>query len=237
MTIQLDTIPLGLRPTWSAPMDEPQTRLQHLGIVVGGHRHWANKAHLPEGVALATAIAGLLEVIYFCAARRARRVTVYGFVDDLCPCPSQVNRDTVKLTLRHLKTTLTTLSGKDIQVRIVGNLDKLSPAVRILAQQAQDITAHNTGTELILSIDGFQGQTDPATLVNSIPQGLAVPELVIRCGGSLPVDRPMFWDTSETALYATELLWPEFDIDVFKAALKWYRRTERGNSTWVQRRQ
>jgi undecaprenyl diphosphate synthase len=225
---------MGLRAPWSDPMDLPATRLQHLGIVVGGHRYWAGKTGVPEGVALAAALSGLLDIVYFCRSRRARRVTVYGFMDDLYPCPSQVNADAAQLTLRFLKSTLTTLDGQNIRVRLVGDMAKLPDAARALAQQAQDCTAANDGMELVLAIDGFQGLAQNGLADGCNPQPLDTPELAIRCGGSLPVNRPMFWDTTQTALYATERLWPELDLQVLKSALQWYRRPDRGNATWVR---
>jgi len=48
------------------------------------------------------------------------------------------------------------------------------------------------------------------------------PDFVIRTGGPLPAHRTMLWDTSKTALYFTDVAWPDFDARSLQEALDWY---------------
>lgn len=223
MFIQPDTVPMGLPSAVMPMLPSGRTRLQHIALVLGGLRSWSAKHQLPEGAALSRAMAGLLEIVHYCIFRKTRRLTVFIFRDDIWPSTSHHNRNVAALTLRFLKATLTTLNAKDVRVRVAGDFSSLQEPVKSLALQAEEITAANTGMELVIALDGYQAALDEDTAWSRLPP----PELVIRTGGHLPVDRPMLWDSSETSLYVTDLSWPDLALGTFRAALEWFRRPDR----------
>lgn len=220
MFIQPDTVPLGLQAQATTGADQ-RTRPEHIGLVLGGHRQWSNLHQLPKGAALARAMGSLLEIVHYCMARKTRRLTLFVFRDDIWPDTSRHNPNVAALTLRFLKTTLTTLNAKGVRIRVSGDFARLHDPLRTLAVHAEEITAGNTGMELVFAIDGHQGQIDAVFADPPV-------ELLVRTGGHLPVDHPMLWDTAETALYVTELSWPELGLGTFRAALEWFRRPDRG---------
>ena len=235
MFIQPDTVPMGLTPTAAPTLCSGRTRLQHIGVVLGGLRSWSARHQLPEGAALSRAMACLLEIVHHCITRKTRRLTVFVFRDDIWPSTSRHNRNVAALTLRFLKATLTTLHAKGVQIRVTGDFANLHGSARTLALQAEEITVGNTGMELVIALDGYQANLDDTCTTSSGWARLPQPELVVRTGGHLPVAYPMFWDTSETALYVTDLSWPELDLNTFRAALQWFRRPDRGSCSILPR--
>jgi len=220
MFIQPDTVPLDLQPQATTGTDQ-RTRPEHIGLVLGGHRQWSSVHQLPKGAALARAMGSLLEIVHYCISRKTRRLTLFVFRDDIWPDTSRHNPNVAALTLRFLKTTLTTLNAKNVRIRVVGDFAQLQEPLRTLVVHAEEITAENTGMELVFAIDGHQGRIDEVSVAPPV-------ELVVRTGGHLPVDHPMLWDTAETALYVTGLSWPELGLGTFRAALEWFRRPDRG---------
>lgn len=229
MLLQPDTVPMGLRPPLVSPGLAGRTRLQHIAIVLGGHRNWSVRHQLPEGAALSRAMTGLLEIVHHCITRKTRRLTVFVFRDDIWPTSSRHNRNVAALTLRFLKTTVTTLHAKGVQIRIAGDFARLHEPVRSLALLAEEMTAGNDGMELVIALDGHQASLDDSVAARQASAQVPTPELVIRTGGHLPVDHPMLWDTNETALYVTDIAWPELGLGSFRTALEWFRRPDRSN--------
>ncbi len=229
MIHQPDTVRLGLPPEAAPVIAARRPRLQHIAVVLGGHRSWSARHQQPVGTALSRALTNLLEIVHYCISRKGRRLTLFIFCDDVWPSSSRHNRDVAALTLRFLKITLTTLNAKGVRIVIAGDASRLPEPIRGLARQAQALTADNNGMELVIAVDGQQFSPDEATPSDPCRPRLCAPELVIRTGGHLPVDHPMLWDTSETSLYVTEAYWPDLTLGTFRAALEWFRRPDRGH--------
>jgi undecaprenyl diphosphate synthase len=59
---------------------------------------------------------------------------------------------------------------------------------------------------------------------------LATPEdvdLLIRTGGEKRVSNFLIWQMAYAELYVTDVLWPDFDENVYLDALNWYAERER----------
>jgi len=79
---------------------------------------------------------------------------------------------------------------------------------------------------LALQVERHQlsaSQVDEATFGAALALGgLADPDLFIRTGGEQRISNFLLWNLAYTELYFTELLWPDFDVAAFEAALQHY---------------
>ena len=91
--------------------------------------------------------------------------------------------------------------GRDEIVRAVGKLN------------AGGITGDAITEELISSKLDTAGQPDP--------------DLVIRTGGRSRLSGYLPWQTVYSEIYFTSVLWPDFMVEDFDQALKWYREQVR----------
>jgi undecaprenyl diphosphate synthase len=53
------------------------------------------------------------------------------------------------------------------------------------------------------------------------------PDLFIRTGGERRISNFLIWQLAYTELYFTETLWPDFDAEALRTAIRWYRQRER----------
>ena len=57
--------------------------------------------------------------------------------------------------------------------------------------------------------------------------GLPDPDLFIRTGGEQRISNFLLWNLAYTELYFTEVLWPDFDVAAFEAALQHFAARQR----------
>jgi undecaprenyl diphosphate synthase len=157
--------------------------------------------------------------------------------------------------MRALKTELAKLPTKGVRFRLLGQWPPLDPALMGMLQEAQARTRHNTGLHLNLLPARPQKQAWAQTAHFQVthppprPDGLAVdsgesqhcdpaptePDLLIRTGGCPTAEDAMVWDTSHTALYFTDLPWPDVSAAVFRQAVRWYGLEDRARGVQIGR--
>jgi undecaprenyl diphosphate synthase len=57
--------------------------------------------------------------------------------------------------------------------------------------------------------------------------GIVDPDLFIRTGGEQRISNFLLWNLAYTELYFTEVLWPDFDVAAFEAALQHFAARQR----------
>ena len=219
------TIPMGLFVV--TPAQPPAPRVPtHLALVLQGHRLWALRRGLPHTEVLAAAASRLLELIDFCATRSLQKVTIHLFADDMCRFPAEEHAELVRTFTRYAWAGAHNMHRNGVCMRIEGSLNGLDGMTRGLLRDTAQRTQQNRGMQLTLVIDDPGERQDHQGGAEAIVLRTE-PDFVIRTGGPLPEHRAMLWDTTKTALYFTDALWPAFDARDLRAALDWYGHRER----------
>ena len=110
------------------------------------------------------------------------------------------------------------------------------------------LTAGNTGLTLILFLS-YSGKWDIVQAANRVlasnggegeitleqleaalctrAAAIPDPDLLIRTSGEMRISNYMLWQSAYTEYYFTDILWPDFRKNEFKAALDEYAKRER----------
>lgn len=209
------TIPLGLR--WRSPHVVRERKPGHLGLVLQGHRQWGQDKGLSLTDIVGAAAGRLLELIDYCALRSIDKLTLHVFPDDFPAVPRGGNAEFMNTVMRYIAAGAQNMHRNEVHMRVEGAAG-LSSLTRGLLDHLARRTHGNVGMELVVAIDGASAAVRTGS----------EPDFVIRTGGSLPVQRSMLWDTKKTALFFSDLPWPDFDVRALQGALDWYGEPHRG---------
>jgi undecaprenyl diphosphate synthase len=201
----------------------------HVAIIMDGNGRWAAHA------------AGDLGIQY---------LTVYSFSAENWRRPAQEVSDLMGLLKRFVRHDLADLHRNNIRVRIIGEREGLSPDIRMLLDEAEQLTRSNTGLTLVIAFNygGRQeivqairalarqvkaGTLDPESIdMETVEraldtQGIPDPDLVIRTSGEQRISNFLTWQTAYSEFVFIPDFWPDFDEATFRAALAEYRRRDR----------
>lgn len=219
---------------------------RHVAIVMDGNGRWARKRFMPRSMGHKAGVDALVEVVQAAADRGIAYLTVFAFSSENWKRPEEEVSGLMSLLIVALSKHLTKLRTDGVQIRVVGDLEGVSPKVRQALVQACKETAHNDRLVLTVAFNyggrwdivqacrravaqGLQPEAiDEATLARFMAMSHAPdPDLFIRTGGEIRLSNFLLWQSAYSELVFTDCLWPDFDALELDRALASYRRRER----------
>lgn len=235
----------------SATCDDRALKLpQHIAIIMDGNGRWAKQRHLPRMLGHQEGVKAVRKVIKSCSEKGIKALTLFAFSSENWQRPEQEVNYLMTLFLNTLKNEVDKLARNNVQLRMVGDLDRFKPPLRQWIDKSQALTAHNTGLQLIIAVN-YSGQWDivqaAQKLVDEAKQGTLIAEnltqegfakylslahlpeldLLIRTSGEYRISNFLLWQLAYTELYFTDTLWPDFDEQALNKALHFYAQRER----------
>lgn len=138
-----------------------------------------------------------------------------------------------------------TLEKNNVRLRVLGDLSRLSENLKKEIDDCLELTAKNTGTQLIIMLN-YSGKWDIVQACNRFKMehpndpitqedvarylstaDIPDPDLLIRTSGEERISNYMLWQTAYTEFYFTDVLWPDFRKSEFIKALEAYSLRER----------
>lgn len=228
------TVPM--RPCALKPQPRALVMPEHVAFVVSGVKAWQMRHHVDESVALASAMRVLMDLVEQCIDQKVPMVTLYLFSEDLHDTHPSASGCMLSIFLRFLSKASSLLLIRNVQLRFFGKASALTEPLAQWIASAEKRSSGNAGMQLNLVLDGQAFvrerpcQAEDLLLGTDHTGAIAVakphvdqPDLVVRTGGRLPFHCAMVWDTSESALFFTDTLWPDFGMPEFDVALRWFR--------------
>jgi undecaprenyl diphosphate synthase len=222
----------------------------HVAIIMDGNGRWAAKRGLPRFEGHRRGVEAIRRAVRSAADMQIRYLTVYSFSSENWRRPAQEVADLLGLLKRFVRHDLADLHASNVRVRIIGERVGLTPDIRMLLDEAETLTAGNTGLTLVIAFNygGRQeivramrslaaqvkaGTLDPDTIdfdaVESAldTSGIPDPDLVIRTSGEQRVSNFLTWQTAYSEFVFLPDYWPDFDDRTFRAAIDEYCRRDR----------
>ena len=210
----------------------------HVAVIMDGNGRWAREHGLPRTMGHRKGVERIHPVALACAQRGIQYLTLYAFSTENWRRP----RAEVVALLRLLGTMIDdeaqTCLRDNIRLRLVGSVDRLSPALQQKVEAAVSLNAGNTGLTLCLAFDyGSRDElvraaralvaeavtpedvTEEASSRNLFTAGMPDVDLLIRCGGELRLSNFLMWQSAYAELYFTDVLWPDLGERELDAAL------------------
>jgi undecaprenyl diphosphate synthase len=223
---------------------------KHVVIVMDGNGRWAKKRHLPRIAGHKVGAERVRDAVKFCIKNKIEVLTLFAFSMENWQRPKEEVNFLMGLFLRKLSEEVKELHENNVQICFIGNRISLDVDLQKEMEEAEKLTASNSGLKLVLAIN-YSGQWDITNAAKKIAQkvlsgrlslndvteqkmesnislhGMPSPDLFIRTSGEKRISNFLLWQLAYTELYFTDVLWPDFDENEFKKALVNFSARER----------
>jgi len=204
-----------------------------------GNGRWARARHLPRTAGHKPTRG----VIQGCARRGIEALTLFAFSSENWRRPREEVSTLMDLFLVALRREISALHENGVRLRFIGDRSAFSARLREQIEQAEALTAENTGLKLQIAAN-YGGQWDILQAARALAQRVAEgalsvddideacfeqalsthdlpqPDLFIRTGGEQRISNFLLWQIAYAELWFTPVLWPDFDDTHLQAALE-----------------
>lgn len=224
-------------------MDDVLNIPQHIAIIMDGNRRWARALGKEPSEGHKAGADNLTKMAKYCNDIGVKYLTVYAFSTENWKRSQQEVSYLMFLLKSYLRKFSNSANKENIQIRVLGNIDKLEDSLKKRILAAIESTKNNTG--LILNIAFNYGGRDEITnavkkiatkvkngemSIDEIDENMVGkhlytqnepdPDLLIRPGGELRVSNYLLWQLAYTEFYFADKYWPEFDEEELMKAIK-----------------
>jgi undecaprenyl diphosphate synthase len=223
---------------------------QHVAIIMDGNGRWAGLRGLPRVAGHRASVKVVRKIIEACAEKQVQYLTLFAFSSENWRRPPDEVGVLMGLFLDALVREVADLHRNQVRLRFIGDRDSLGVELRRRMQDAELLTAENSGLGLLVAV-AYGGRWDIARACRSLAADVAAgtsaaaditeehiaarlelagipdPDLLIRTGGEQRISNFLLWNLAYTELYFSEELWPEFSPAHLQAAFDHFARRER----------
>jgi undecaprenyl diphosphate synthase len=224
---------------------------RHVAIIMDGNGRWARARGLPRFRGHTEGMQSVREIVEASVELGFPNLTLYAFSQENWNRPPAEVNALMKLLQRYVAKERDELIRQGVQVRVFGDLRRLSSGPRKAVDMIEETTAGGRNLRLNLMISyGSRaeivqamrriaeavkaGKIDPADIDeamiadNLYTAGLPDPDLLIRTSGEQRISNFMLWQLAYTELYITPTLWPDFRrADLIEAVHEYQKRERR----------
>lgn len=215
----------------------------HVAIIMDGNGRWAKARGLPRLAGHRAGVEALRQAVRAAPQLGVSYLTVYAFSSENWSRPKSEVSDLMGLLKLFIRRDLAELHQNGVKVRIVGDRVGLQPDIRGLLEDAEALTAGNTGLTLVIAFN-YGGRDEivraARRLANAVARGeiaaeaitletfssaldtsdIPDPDLVIRTSGELRLSNFLLWQAAYSELVFLPCYWPDFSRDHFAEALR-----------------
>jgi undecaprenyl diphosphate synthase len=219
---------------------------QHVAMIMDGNGRWAIQRGLPRLAGHKAGTENLRRVIRATVEFGIKYLTIYAFSTENWGRPAEEVNGLMLILQNVIDRELNELHSEGVQLRHIGRLERLDPAIQKKVLKAIDLTKNND--RLVLNVafnyggrdeivraihkiinDGIPAEDVTDELVNQYlyTAGVPDPDLIIRTSGELRVSNFLIWQAAYSEWYITPTLWPDFGKDEYYRALESFANRDR----------
>ena len=229
----------------------PKDRLpRHVAVIMDGNGRWAQIRGMPRNFGHKQGVEATRRLVRAAHEIGLEALTIYGFSTENWSRPAEEVSLLMGLLKSYFTAEISELHKAGIRIRVIGRKDDFSPEIKSLLDQAESVTAANTGMTLCvaLSYGGRQEIMDGVkALAAEVAAGTLQPEdisaghlegalqsanlpsldLIIRTSGEQRLSNFLLWQAAYAELYFDPVLWPDYSAKHFSTALLAFANRER----------
>jgi undecaprenyl diphosphate synthase len=224
---------------------------RHVAIIMDGNGRWARERHLPRALGHRSGMKAVRETVEGSIQVGLDVLSLFAFSQENWQRPATEVTALMSLLEEYVEREKTELVANGVQVRVLGDLERLTPAARQAVDGVVDATAHNdrlivqlfisygARAELVraarlLAQAAVEGRLEPSEIdeddfrARLYTNGSPDPDLLIRTSGEQRISNFLLWQLAYTELHIIPVLWPDFTRrDLFEAILEYQTRERR----------
>ncbi|MFM9020215.1 MAG: isoprenyl transferase [Sediminibacterium sp.] len=222
----------------------------HIAIIMDGNGRWAAEQGKDRLYGHFHGVESVRNVVEGAAELGIGYLTLYAFSTENWDRPIQEVEGLMQLLIETIRKEVPTLNKNNIRLHVIGDLSLLPVKAREEMQEALNLTAGNTGLNLIMALsyssrwelieatksiaqEVKEGRLSPEEINQEVfQQHLATrsfpdPELMIRTSGEYRISNFLLYQLAYTELYFTNTRWPDFRKENLYAAIIDFQHRER----------
>lgn len=229
------------------PLNIPLEKVpQHVAMIMDGNGRWAIQRGLPRLAGHKAGTENLRRVIRATVEFGVKYLTIYAFSTENWGRPAEEVNGLMLILQNVIDRELNELHNEGVQLRHIGRLERLDPAIQKKVLHAIELTKNND--RLVLNVafnyggrdeivnaiqniikDGIPAEEVTDEMVNRylFTAGVPDPDLIIRTSGELRVSNFLIWQAAYSEWYITPTFWPDFDKEEYHRALATYSNRDR----------
>jgi undecaprenyl diphosphate synthase len=224
---------------------------RHVAIIMDGNGRWARERSRPREFGHRAGMRAVREAVEAAVDAGVEVLTLFAFSQENWHRPAGEVSALMALLELYVRKERRELKEKGVEVRVIGDMDRLGPRTRGALEGMVEHTAGGRKMRLNLAISyGSRAEITRAArmLAERVRNGTLVPEeidedlfasqlftadvpdpdLLIRTSGELRISNFMLWQLAYTELHISQVLWPDFTREhLFGAILDFQRRERR----------
>ena len=228
----------------------PEIMPEHVAIIMDGNGRWAKKRNLPRSAGHAAGTETLREIIRATDDWGIRALTIYAFSTENWKRASEEVGALMDLILRYFKSEIDELDEKNVNIRILGDVDSMPEEQRKVLHRAMERTKDNTGLRLNIALN-YGGRAEILRAVRIISEKVAAGELkseeidealfsselytcdlpdvdlLIRTSGEERLSNFLPWQTVYSEMIFNPILWPDYTCETYLKDLYIYQSRDR----------
>jgi undecaprenyl diphosphate synthase len=223
----------------------------HVAIIMDGNGRWAKGRALPRPLGHHAGMRAVREVIQGCLDADVGVLSLFAFSQENWQRPAIEIDALMSLLEEYIAREVDNLRSKGVSVRVLGDVDRLTPNARRAVNRVMDETAG--GQELALNLCiSYSSRAEITRAARQLAEEVAAgrleprdidedalarrlytapwpdPDLLIRTSGEMRISNFLLWQLAYAELYVTPVLWPDFTRrHLFEAILEFQRRDRR----------
>ncbi len=219
---------------------------RHVAITMDGNGRWAESRGLHRADGHRAGAEAMRPIIERVGQHGVEVLTLWGFSTENWGRPRAEVQSILRLGRDFIDRHLEELDEAGVQLRHLGDVDRLPGWLRGRVETAIDRTSSNS--KLILNLAfSYGGRADIVDAVQQLVRegvpaeqvteeligsrlataGLPEPDLLIRTGGEIRVSNFLVWQAAYAEYYFTDTLWPDFGTEQVDAALMEFSKRQR----------
>lgn len=226
----------------------------HVSIIMDGNGRWAREHGHERIYGHKKGVETVRRITEAAAEAGVKYLSLYAFSEENWGRPKEEVDYLMHLMMDAISAEVEALIANGVRVHFLGNLGRLSSALRDAIDMLEKSTAENSKLDFIIFIsysgkwDIFQAAKKFALQYAGDPEGLAKleaendmsslskflvtdgypdPDLIIRTSGEERISNYLLWQGAYSELLFVKKMWPEFSKEDFLEALDEYAARDR----------
>ena len=223
---------------------------RHVAIIMDGNGRWARERLMPRPFGHRSGMKAVREVVEGAIEAGIEVLSLFAFSQENWQRPMTEVSALMSLLEEYIAREADELEERGVRVRMLGDLERLTPPAAAAVDRVMSQTAHNDKLTLNLFIsygsraeilratqsiaaDVAAGRLSPAEVTEEefekrlFTAGCPDPDLLIRTSGEQRISNFMLWQVAYTELFISPVLWPDFGRHQLYEAVVDYQARER----------
>jgi len=216
----------------------------HLGIILDGNRRWAKDRHLPAFFGHRKGAETVKKIINLVRDKGVKILSLFIFsTENWKRSQKEVNYLMDLLAKAFNNEYIKEICAKGIKVKIIGEREKFTKALRERIKQIEEMTKNNKimilnfalsyggRAEIVQAIKNIISKKIPIEKINeeTIKENLWISDvdMIIRTGKEQRISNFLIWQAAYSELYFSPKYWPDFSENDLELAFAEYNNRQR----------